>query len=53
MSLQQLVTRAADAARFQRQHGNAQPLRTLYRGSFSLLRYFHRRWQLRAPGLVL
>jgi hypothetical protein len=47
MSDQVLVTRAAQAALFQRQHGDGRPLRALYQSSFSLLRFIHRRWEER------
>ena len=46
VSASSLVRRAADAAVFQKQHGDARSLRLLFRSTFSLLRYIHRHWEV-------
>jgi len=45
MTEQQLVTRAAGAAIYQRQHGDPRSLRRLFLDSFSLLRFLHNHWR--------
>ena len=40
-----MILRAAQAAVFQKQHGDTRSLRILFRSTFSLLRYIHRHWE--------
>lgn len=38
-----LALKAAHAARFQRRHGDASPMRLLFHRAFSFLRFYHHR----------
>lgn len=48
MSKTEIAKRAAEAAVFQRRQGDRRNLRTLWRRSYSLLRYFHHVWEAEA-----
>ena len=50
MSKTEIAKRAAQAAVFQRRHGDRRTLRTLWRRSYSLLRYFHHAWETGAAA---